>query len=118
MVLGHQALQFLHRLFGQRRATKAAQLRHSLGRLLRAWLEVDDAMQAQEAPDSVLDGDAVAHQGVAFPSRPSSVFFGLARNAHHRADTQLPAQERQQRPQQHVEIDPVGLGSPFVPRHR
>src|SRR5277367_4612176 len=68
--------------------------------------------KAQQTLDLVLEPDALAHQLVALAPRTPRILLLDAGNAHHRAHPGLPAQPSQQRPQQHVQIDAIGFGSP------
>ena len=108
----HQAPQLGHRLRRQRRAGASPQFLQLLRRLLQARPEVANAVQAQQTLDLVLEPDALAHQLVALATRPPRILLLDAGNAHHRAHPRLPAQPGQQRPQQHVQIDAIGFGSP------
>src|SRR5450432_2160892 len=107
-----QPPQLGHRLRRQGRAGASPQFLQLLRRLLQARPEVANPVKAQQALDLVLEPDALANQLVALATRPPRILLLDAGNAHHRAHPRLTAQPGQQRPQQHVEIDAVGLGAP------
>lgn len=69
----------------------------------------------QQAFGSVHVSGPFGDQYLAFPGQPPFILFRRRRRLHHRTDSSLPARPAHQRPQQFLDVDPVGLDPPAPP---
>ena len=86
--------------------------------LPQARLEPLDAPQRQLRLDRVGQSGALGNQPLALAPRSPGILLRDRRDRHHPAVPRLAAQPAEQRAHQHLGVEPVGLGSALLTRHR
>src|SRR5580693_889723 len=81
-------------------------------------LVIADPLRKQQAFDPIDMPYPLGGQRLALATNPAAVLVLRRGNPHHRAHPRLAALERQQRAQQPLAIDLVGLGAATTPRNR
>src|SRR4051794_18005674 len=83
--------------------------------VLAERLVVGDPLAGEQALDPVGVPDPFLQQHAALPRRAPAILLSRARRPHHRADPRLAAPPGQQRPEQRLAVDGVGLSAPLPP---
>jgi hypothetical protein len=85
--------------------------------VLVQWIEARDALSGEQTLDAVRVPNPLLQQYRALAAYPPTVFLFRCRRHDHCANTRLSALPCQQRSQQRLAVDRIGLGSPPAPRH-
>src|SRR6201988_5348289 len=110
--------QFRKRVLWQRRAFRRAQIFEPFGKLALGRAQSANAEAGKHCLDLVDDPRWLSHQSLALTVRSPRVLLLDRRDRHHAAMALFAAQPAEKNAHQKFRIEPIGLRTPVLARHR